>query len=119
MKQRIKSAIWKRRKQKTPNQNNKKEKESPQNEDSLRGPWDNIKCTNICITGVPEGIENLFENTMMENYLNVVKEIPKFRKHRESRPTPRHITIKRPKAKDKERIFNNVILKSIYLRGLF
>jgi len=27
------------------------------NEDSLRDLWDNIKHTNICITGVPEGEE--------------------------------------------------------------
>ena len=27
------------------------------NEDSLRDLWDNIKCTNICILGVPEGDE--------------------------------------------------------------
>ena len=27
------------------------------NEDSLRETWDNFKCTNICITGVPEGEE--------------------------------------------------------------
>ena len=27
------------------------------NEDSLRGPWYNIKCTSICIIGVPEGEE--------------------------------------------------------------
>ena len=26
-------------------------------EDSLRDLWDNIKCTNICIIGVPEGDE--------------------------------------------------------------
>ena len=27
------------------------------NEDSLRDIWDNIKSTNICIIGVPEGEE--------------------------------------------------------------
>ena len=34
-----------------------KEKGMKRNEDSLRGLWDNIKCTNIHITGVPEGEE--------------------------------------------------------------
>ena len=33
------------------------EKRMKINEDSLRDLWDNIKCTNICITGVPEGEE--------------------------------------------------------------
>ena len=32
-----------------------KEKRMKRNEDSLRDLWDNIKCTNICIIGVPEG----------------------------------------------------------------
>ena len=31
-----------------------KEKRMKRNEDSLRDLWDNIKCTNIHITGVPE-----------------------------------------------------------------
>ena len=35
----------------------KREKRLKRNEDSLRELWDNIKCTNICITGVPEGEE--------------------------------------------------------------
>ena len=33
------------------------EKRMKRNEDSLRDLWDNIKCTNICIIGVPEGKE--------------------------------------------------------------
>ena len=32
-----------------------KEKRMKRNEDSLRDLWDNIKCTNILIIGVPEG----------------------------------------------------------------
>ena len=34
-----------------------KEKRMKRNEDSLIDLWDNIKCTNICIIGVPEGEE--------------------------------------------------------------
>ena len=34
-----------------------KEKRMKRNEDSLRDRWDNIKCTNIHIIGVPEGEE--------------------------------------------------------------
>ena len=34
-----------------------KEKRMKRNEDSLRDLWDNIKCNNILIIGVPEGEE--------------------------------------------------------------
>ena len=43
----------------------------------LRDFWDNIKCTNICIIGVPEGgkrekePEIIFEEIIAENTLNV------------------------------------------------
>ena len=32
-----------------------KDKRMKRNEDSLRNLWDNVKCTNTGITGVPEG----------------------------------------------------------------
>ena len=35
----------------------KREKRLKTNEESLRELWDNVKCTNICIIGVPEGEE--------------------------------------------------------------
>ena len=41
---------------------------------------DNMKCNNICIIGIPEGeeaeqgIENLFEKVMMENFPNLMRE---------------------------------------------
>ena len=35
----------------------KREKRLKRNEESLRELWDNVKCTNICIIGVPEGEE--------------------------------------------------------------
>ena len=59
-------------------------------EDSLRDVWDNIKCTNIRITGVPEeeqkekGSEKIFEEIIVENFCNMGKEIIKSRKCRES-----------------------------------
>ena len=52
-------------------------------EDSLRDLWDNIKCTNIRIIGVPEeeekkkGYEKIFEETIVENFPNMEKEIVK------------------------------------------
>ena len=35
----------------------KREKRLKRNEDSLRELWDNVKCTNIHILGVPKGKE--------------------------------------------------------------
>ena len=51
------------------------------NEDSLRDVWDNIKCNNIRIIGVPEGEErdkgpeNIFEEIIGKNFSNMGKEI--------------------------------------------
>ena len=51
------------------------------NEDSPRDLWDNIKCTNICIIGVPEGEEReeerekIFEEIIAENFPNMGKDI--------------------------------------------
>ena len=51
---------------------------------------DNMKRNSICIIGIPEGeeeeqgIENLFEKVMMENFPNLRKKSPKSRNHRES-----------------------------------
>ena len=50
------------------------------NEERLRSLWDNFKCSNIRITGVPEGeeheeeSENLFEQIMKENFPSWAKE---------------------------------------------
>ena len=68
----------------------KKGKRVKRIEDSLRDLWDNIKCTNIRIIGVPEeeakkkGTEKIFEVIIVENFPNMGKEIVKSRKHRES-----------------------------------
>ena len=88
-------------------------------EERLRNLWDNLNHSNIRIIGVPEGeeeeqeIENLFEQIMKENFPNLVKEID-FQEVQEAqrvpkkleprKHTPRHIIIKLPKIKDKERI---------------
>ena len=50
-------------------------------EDILRDLWDNIKCTNIRIIGVPQeeekkkGYEKKFEEIIVENSPNMEKEI--------------------------------------------
>ena len=58
-----------------------KVKRMKRTEDSLRDLWDNIKCTNIQIIGVPEeeekkkGYKNIFEEIIVENFPNMEKEI--------------------------------------------
>ena len=50
-------------------------------EDHLRDLWDNIKCTNIRMIGVPEeeetkkGTEKIFEAIIVENFPSMGKEI--------------------------------------------
>ena len=62
-----------------PEQN--EETRTQKNEKRLRNLWDNLKCSDIQIIGVPEGeeqqqeIENLFEKITKENFPNLVKEI--------------------------------------------
>ena len=79
---------------------------------------DNMKHNNIRIIGIPEGeeeeqgIENLLEKVMVENFPNLMREkvtqiqetqrIP--RKRNPKWPTARHIIIKMAKFQDKERI---------------
>ena len=58
-----------------------KEKRMKRIEDSLRDLWDNMKCTNIRIIGVPEeeekkkGTEKIFEEIIVENFPTMGKEI--------------------------------------------
>ena len=79
---------------------------------------DNMKHNNIHIIGIPEGeeeeqgIENLFEKIMMENFPNLMREKvtqiqetqPVPFKRNPKRPTARHIIIKKANFQDKERI---------------
>ena len=56
-------------------------------EDSLGDLWDNIKCTNIQVIGLPEEEEKrnalkIFEEIIVENFPNMGKEIVKPKKHR-------------------------------------
>ena len=85
-----------------------KEKRMKRIEDSLRDLWDSIKCTNIRIIGVPEEeekkkrSEKIFEETIVENFQNMGKEIVNHVQEAQkvpyrinpSRNTPRHILIK-------------------------
>ena len=84
-------------------------------EDSLRDLWDNIKCTNIGIIGVPEeekkkGHEKIFEEIIVENLPNTENEIVSQVQEAQRiqyrinprRNMPRHILIKLMKTKHKE-----------------
>ena len=87
--------------------------------DSLRDLWDNIKCTNIQIIGVPEeeevknkGYKKIFEEITVENVPNIVKEIVIQVQEAQRVPyrinprrnAPRHLLTKLTKTKHKERI---------------
>ena len=77
-----------------------------------------MKHDNIQIIGEPkgeereQGIENLFEKIMTENFPNLAKELDiqvqeawrVSNKRNSNRPTPRYIIIQRQKFKDKGRI---------------
>ena len=77
--------------------------------------WDNIKCTNIRIIGVPEGEERekgpekVFEEIIAEKFPNMGKEVVNQMQETQRVPgrinirrnTPRHIAIKQTKTKDK------------------
>ena len=58
-----------------------KAKRMKRTEDSLRELWDNIRLTSIRIIGIPEeeeekkGYEKIFEETIVENFPNMEKEI--------------------------------------------
>ena len=93
----------------------KKEKRIKRSEDNLRNLWDNVKCPNIQIIGVPEeedkkkGHEKILEEIRVENFPKMGKEIathvqethrvPNRIKPRQK--TPRHILIKLMKVKRK------------------
>ena len=98
-------------------QRGKKKKRIKRNEGNFRELWDNVKCPNIQIIGVPEedkkkGHEKIFEEITIENFPKMEKEIvtqvqeTKRLQNRINprRNTPRHILIKLTKIKHKEQI---------------
>ena len=87
-------------------------KRMKRNEDSLRNLWNNIKHTNICITGAPEGeerekgTEKIFEEIIAENMgketVNEVQEAQKIPgRINPRRDTLRHTEIKLTKIEDR------------------
>ena len=96
----------------------KKEKRIKRHEDNLRDLWDNVKCPNIQIIGVPEeedkkkGHEKILEEIIAENFPRMGKEIATQDQETQRVPnrinprknTPRHILIKLTEIKHKEQI---------------
>ena len=112
------------------------ETRTQKSEESFTDLWDNLKCSNIQIIGVPEGeeeeqeIENLLENIRKENFPNPAKKID-FQEVQEAqnpknvgpkKHTPRHIIITLSNIKDKERILKasrgkeTVTYKGVHIR---
>ena len=95
-----------------------KEKRMKIIENSLRDIWENIKCINIRIIGVPEeeqkkkGSEKIFEEIIVKNLPNMVEEIVNQVQEAQRVPyrinpktnMPRHILIKLTEIKYKEKI---------------
>ena len=84
-----------------------KVKRMKRTEDSLRNFWENIKSTSIQIIGIPEDEKNkwdekIFEETTLENFPNMEKEIANQVQEAQRVPyrinprrnMPRHILIK-------------------------
>ena len=59
-------------------QRGKEKKRIKRNEDNLRDLWDNVKCPNIRIIGIPEeedkkkGCEKILEEIIVENFLKII-----------------------------------------------
>ena len=124
MKQRIGSANWGQGRENS-QRDQEKEKRPRKNEEGLREMQDNMKRNNIHTIGIldaeeeEQGIENLLEKVMMENFPNLrrekVTQIQESKrlpiKRNPKRPTARHIIIKMAKIQDKERILKAAMEK--------
>ena len=109
----------------------KKEKWIKRNEDNLRDFWDNIKCPNIWIIGVPEDKkkdhEKILEEIIVENFSKMGKELITQVQETQRVPnkinpgqnTPRHILIKLTKIKHKEQILKAAREKQQITNKLF
>ena len=103
-----------------------KKKRIKRNEVNLRDLWDNVKCPNIWIIGVPEedkkkGHEKILEEIIAENFPKMGKEIDTQVQENQRVPnrinrrrnTPRHILVKLTKIKHKEQILKAAREKQI------
>ena len=99
------------------NKAERKKKKRIKRNDNLSDPWDNMKCSNIWIIGVPEedkkeGHKKISEEIIVENFPNMGKELATQIQETQRVPnrinpkwnTPRHISVKLRKIKHKEQI---------------
>ena len=99
------------------NEAEREKKKIKRNEDSLRDLWDNVKCPNIRIIGVPEEDkkkehEKILEEIIVENFAKMGEEIATQDQETQSVPnrinprqnTPRPLLIELTKVKHKEQI---------------
>ena len=97
------------------NEAEREKKKIKRNEDSLRDLWDNVKCPNIRIIGVPEEDkkkehEKILEEIIVENFAKMGEEIATQVQETQSVPnrinprqnTPRPLLIELTKVKHKE-----------------
>ena len=88
----------------------KKEKRNKRNEDNLRDLWDNMKCPNIQIIGVPEE-ENKKKGHEKRLEEIIVKNFPKMGKEGNNHPSPRNpesLKQDKPKAKHSKTHINQI-----------
>ena len=108
----------------------KNKKRMKRNEDSLKDPWKNIKCTRICIVRVPEGEErqkgpeNITEDIIAETSVTWKrKQASNSRKLRVTykikpeRNTARYIVTKMEKLKIKGEYYKHQGKKTSYTQG--
>ena len=101
-------------------QRGKKKKRIKRNEDNLRDLWDNVKCPNLQIIGVPEeedrkkGHEKMLEEIIVENLAKmgrgIATKFPEIQSYKQDNPRqniPRHVLIKLTKIKHNEQILKS------------
>ena len=107
------------------------EKRIKRSEESSRDLWDNIKCSNIHIIGVPEGeerekrAENILTDKIAENFPDLRKETDvqvqdtqRVPSRSNQKITPRHIVIKLAEIKGKRILKETREKQQVKYKGL-
>ena len=93
----------------------RKEKRIKRNEKNLRDLWNNVKCPNIQIIGVPkeedkkEGHEKILEEIIVENFPKIATQVQETQSPKQFKPktkhpkTPRHVLTKLQRSNTKSK----------------